>query len=112
VLVWLEMFVDDAKTPASRNLVLFSRPKHIELEDPKISPKIKKGKDGFTVTLSAKFPAFWAWLELEKADAGYSTNFVHLRPGDPIVIEVKPKKSLTFSEFKKQLIVRSLVDTY
>ena len=112
VLIWLEVFVDDAKTPASRNLVLFSRPKYIELESPKISSKIKQGKDGFTVTLSSEFPALWTWLELEKEDASFSTNFVHLRPGAPIVIEVEPKKSLTLTEFKKQLIVRSLVDTY
>jgi hypothetical protein len=64
------------------------------------------------VTLSATSPALWTWLELSDADASCSTNFVHLCPGHPVTIDVAPKTSMTVSEFKAQLTVRSLVDTY
>ncbi|MEI7437135.1 MAG: glycoside hydrolase family 2 protein, partial [bacterium] len=64
------------------------------------------------VTLTARHPALWAWVQLDSLPAVYSNNYLHLRAGEPVVIEVKPEKLLTAAEFKRRLKVSSLVDTY
>ena len=98
----------------SRNLVTLVRPKHIELHDPKLAAKVGRGRaDGtFRVTLSAKTPALWAWIELKGVDARFSDNFVCVRPGLPVTIKVTPHKKMSLAEFRKKLVTRSLFDTY
>jgi hypothetical protein len=49
---------------------------------------------------------------LKNADASYSDNFNHVRPGSPLDITVKPEHPMTLAEFKDALQVRSLYDTY
>ncbi len=111
LLVWLEL---EAKgQPASSNIVMFARPKHLELANrPGISKRVTVRPDGsFLVTLTAKQSALWAWLELAGRDGRCSDNFVHLRPGRPVEVTVKPKRDLPVAQFRKRLRVRSLVDT-
>jgi beta-mannosidase len=112
VLVWLKLTAPDQ--PASTNLILFSRPKHLELSsDPGIRTTVRKRKDGsFRVQLSSRKPALWTWLEVEGVDARLSDNFFHLRPGQPISVELFPQKEMSLSELKISLSVRSLCDTY
>jgi len=90
------------------------RPKHLELsKKPGIKTAVRAGKGGsFIVSLTTKAPALWVWLELESQDARLSDNFIHLRNGQPCEVAVTPAGSLTEAQFKKQLRVRSLVDTY
>lgn len=104
LLVWLELFAGDERV--ADNLVLFARPKHLELAgDPGLSPTAEELEPGrFRVTVASKRPALWAWLELP-GDAVYSDNFVHVRPGRPAAIEVTAPSL-------DGLRVRSLVDTY
>jgi len=120
ILVWLSLEIDGSVV--SRDLVLFSRPKHLELAvDPGIEVELAKQDDGgIAVTLTAQAPALWTWLELDDADARFSDNFVHLRPGAPVTITVRPPQqplirsdALPLVEtFKDRLRVRSLVDLY
>ena len=112
LLVWLKLTAPGQ--PASTNLVLFARPKHLELSrKPGIKANLKKGKDGaFTATLTTKKPALWTWLELDGGDASLSDNFVHLRPGVRKRITIQPARKLTLQELRKKLVVRSLVDTF
>ncbi|MFH1709291.1 MAG: glycoside hydrolase family 2 protein [Planctomycetota bacterium] len=111
VLVWLEYTVGGKAV--SSNLVLFARPKHIELADPRIRAAVKAAPAGvFTVTLKTARPALWAWLELDNADACFSDNFVSLRPGQPVTVTVTPARRMTAVEFRKRLKVRSLFNTY
>lgn len=112
LLVWLTLTAPGQ--PDSTNLVLFARPKHLELSrSPGIKAKLKKEKDGaVTATLTTKKPALWTWLELDGTDASLSDNFVHLRPGVNQSITIKPARKLTLQELRKKLVVRSLVDTF
>ncbi len=111
VIVWVDLWVGGERR--SSNLALFARPKHLELADPRIGVTVKDLKDGsFVVTLSARKPALWAWLELEKIDAQVSDSFVHLMPGRPESVIVTPAKPMVLSGLKKTLKVRSLIDTY
>jgi hypothetical protein len=68
--------------------------------------------DAFTITLTTERAALWNWLELEEADARFSDNFVHLRPGVPVVIRMEPAQPMTLEEVEAQLVLNSLVDTY
>ncbi len=112
LLVWLELFEEDKDMSTSRNLVLFSRPKHLELRQPKIKTSIKKSEFGFKVTLSSSTPALWNWLEMKDSDAVFSNNFFHLCPNSPLEIDVTTKKTMTTLGLKNQLLVRSLIDTF
>jgi beta-mannosidase len=118
ILVWLSL--ESGGTVISRDLVLFSRPKHLELAaDPGIEVELRQvTTDEIAVTLSAKAPALWCWLEFPDTDVRYSDNFFHLRPGESRTITVTPASSpLTpatglpsLDQLKKRLAVRSLVD--
>ena len=111
LLLWLELTV--ASEPVSTNLVLFARPKHIELADPHITTTVTgTNKEDFVITLTAESPALWAWLELDGVDAGCSDNFFHLRPGVPVEVTLSPAAALSREEVEKRLRVHSLIDTY
>jgi beta-mannosidase len=112
LLVWLELEVEGE--PRQRNMVLFSRPKHLALEkDPGIQCVVRDTRDGsFEVALAAKHPALWAWLELSGLDADVSDNFFHLRPGMSKTVRVTPAEKLSPERFRQILKVRSLVDTF
>jgi beta-mannosidase len=111
VIVWVDLWVGGERR--SSNLALFARPKHLELADPKIGLSVKDLKDGsFVVTLTARKPALWTWLEMDQADAQFSDNFMHLLPGQPQSVIVTPARAMTLARMKKALRVRSLFDTY
>jgi beta-mannosidase len=112
LLVWLDLKVKGQ--PDSTNLVTFGRPKHLELAaKPGIKAAVAAGKNGsFRVTLRAENPALWAWIELEGVDAKLSNNFVHLRNGRTVTIDVSPASGLNVAELRRRLRVRSLVDTF
>ncbi len=112
MILWIEFLVDGKVV--SRNVVTLVRPKHIELQKPTIKAAATKTRraDTFKVVLSTDRPALWTWLQLEDRDARYSDNFVCLRPGMPVTVEVTPAKNMTLTEFRKRLIVRSIFDTY
>jgi beta-mannosidase len=110
-LVWLELAAEGYE--ASRNLVTFAKPKHIEwVGDPGISSKLIECDGRLRVTLDAESPALWVWLDIDGADARFSDNYVHLRPGRPVEIDVTPAQDLSAGDLHHRLIVQSLVDTY
>ena len=110
LLVWLNLIVDGKVV--SENLVTLARPKELKLSDPQIQARVVKDKKGFVVSLEARKPALWTWLDLEGSEASFSDNFVNLMPGAPARILVHPQKSLSLSAFESALRVRSLYDTY
>jgi beta-mannosidase len=102
VVVWLELSVNGEVV--SDNVVLFSRPKHLQLGAPHIATNVRPGGDDqYEVTLTTDRAALYVWLEL--AGAQFSDNFVHLRPGVSKSIRVSTQ---AISDLK----VRSLADTY
>ncbi|MFP4381480.1 MAG: beta-mannosidase [Candidatus Sumerlaeia bacterium] len=112
IMIWLEL-CDEKGKAVSTNFASFARPKNFYLPDPEIKANVKKGTGNtFLVALDAKKPALWAWVDLKKADAAFSDNFIFMQPDRPVVIEVTPEKTMTITQFKKQLRIQSLVDTY
>jgi beta-mannosidase len=110
LILWLELSQNGQ--PVSKNMVTFVKPKFLKLVDPEIQAGTNGGGDTYQVTLNAQHAALWTWLDVQDADATYSDNFVDLRPGDPVTIQVKLARPLTADEFGRRLRVRSLFDTY
>lgn len=101
VLVWLSLRVGDAVI--SEDVVMFARPKHLELAKPTISVSAQQvGEGTFDVTLTTDAAALYVWLELPGAK--FSDNFVHLRPGATKTIRVT---AADVTDLK----ARSLIDT-
>jgi len=111
LMLWLDLSVEGRHN--TTNFVSFARPKHLELRDPCIEAKISSdNKDNAVVTLTAKAPALWTWLELDDIDARFSDNFFHLLPGKPAQVKISTRNAVTLEMIRKQLRVRSLIDTY
>jgi beta-mannosidase len=110
LLVWLGL--ERGGVEVSANLVLFARPKHLELGDPGITARSTADGDAWQVELSARRPALWAWIELDGADARCSDNFINLRPGRPEVLRIAPYDRMSPKDFRRRLRVSSLFDTY
>ena len=109
--LWLELRV--GRKIVSTNFVTFARPKHLELADPKIAATVKAlAGNRYRVTLTARKPALWAWVELLDTDAEFSDNFVHLLPDRPVDITVSPAEEMKLRDFRKRLTIHSLWDTY
>jgi beta-mannosidase len=112
VLVWLTLFREDGNVE-STDLVTFCRPKHIELPDPRIKVEIRPWDDNsYAVTLTARYPAFWAWLEVEGVDAKYDDNFFNIEPGRSVRVRVTPVFRMKSDDFRAALKIRTLRDTY
>jgi len=110
LLLWLALRGEGF---SSSNLVLFARPKHLELREPNLQAEVEETGDGsFTVTLRSERPALWAWVSLRDADARLSDNFVHVRPDAAVSLQLKPDQPMSRDELQSQLIVKSLADTY
>jgi beta-mannosidase len=84
----LELEVDGETV--SRNLTLFARPKHLELERPNLSVEIVgKSREGAVLAVSTDKPALWVRLEMDRQpDQRWSDNFFHLHAGETRQVRV------------------------
>jgi beta-mannosidase len=110
IMIFVELSINGKVI--SSDFLSFARPKYLELQEPDIKAIVNKEKDNFALSLTAKTPALWVWLELDGIDARFSDNFFHMLPGKPINITVSADKSVSSSEIAKRLRIRSLKDTY
>ena len=111
LIVWLD--VSAGGRSLSSNLVTFAKPKHFELPDPGITTKVRADREGgFAVTVRAKCPAMYVWLEVAGLDAHVSHGFFHLPSRGCVEVKVWPARSMTAEQLKRKLRVRSLIDTY
>lgn len=108
VLVWVKLEVDGKV--ASENFTSFVPPKDLPLVNPELKAAIKRKNESYLVTLAAKKPALWCWLDLPDADATYSENFVHVTPDHPVEILVTPHGIIEEAEFRNALQIRSVFD--
>ncbi|TVR60552.1 MAG: glycoside hydrolase family 2 protein [Spirochaetaceae bacterium] len=117
-LVFFE-FTPDDNTTVSRNVTFFARPKHIELENPELSITTRRAANGVEVTVSAKKPALWVWLDAPGSRLQYSDRFFHVLPGEPVTVAVSaptvvppapPKSSTEPPTTKDGFTVHSIYD--
>lgn len=115
ILVWLSLREGDEVL--SRNLVLFARPKHMDLEAPKLTVRLGKPlKDddgpGYSVTVKTRRPALYVWLECADPDAWFEDNYFHLATGEKRTIALRTGTRIKKERLQKSLRAFSLVDTY
>ncbi|RYG36185.1 hypothetical protein EON81_10520 [bacterium] len=110
LLLWAKLRTPNE--PEAQALVLFARPKDLELVKPEFRSSVAAVRDGFRITVSSPQPALWIWIELEGMDADLSDNFFNLPPGEAATIVVKPHGKTTLEAVRSALRVRSLYDTY
>ena len=110
LMLWLNLTVDGQTV--SDNFVSFVKPKHLELNRPKMGLELSIIDNKIWGTLTSDTPALWVWLELVGVNARYSDNFFHMRQGHPVTVEIIPDKWITPIEVTEQLKVHSLVHTY
>lgn len=111
LLLWLELLVDGEVV--SHNFITFIRPKHLELQEPGLTAQVREiDARSFAVTIDAKHPALWVWTELPGVKAAYSRRFFHLRPGEPIEVNIASEKAMSRAEFEEKLKLYSVIDTW
>jgi len=110
LLVWMS-FNDKGKTVSS-NVVILVKPRELELMDPELSFEVMGSGTDYTVTMQAKHPALWVWLDIVGMDVRFSDNFLHVLSGFPERITVKLTKPMSKDKLIKAIKVRSLYDTY
>jgi len=99
----------EGKTIAQQQLY-FSRPGHLNLTAVEITTDIAATADGFRLTLNSSKLAKNVWLRLNEGDGFFEDNYFDLLAGIPVVLQCKT--TMTEAEFRQNLVVRSLVDSY
>jgi beta-mannosidase len=110
LIVWMS-FDDKGKT-ITTNLVMLVNPRELELMDPELSFDVLGSETEYMVTVHAKHPALWVWLDIAGMDVRFSDNFIHVLPGSPERITVKLTQPMAKDKLIKAIKVRSLYDTY
>jgi beta-mannosidase len=108
LIIWPELEIGGKVV--SQNMLMFNQPKALKLPEPHIDVEVSGSGTAYSVTLNSRTPALWVWVDVTDTEAKYSDNFIHLKPGEDRVIEVTPDRSISESEFKQLLKVRSIYD--
>ena len=95
-----------------RNEHFFSAYKKCALKKPRIGLKSAQAAKGFTVTLTTDAPAFWVRLDVAGTRGEFDDNGFTLLPGAAKRVLFTPKEKITLAEFRKNLTLRHLRDTY
>lgn len=111
LLLWLKLKI--AGKEVSENLLLFARPKHLELKRPNIRMSLSTTDNRtFTATLETDKPALWVWITKQGTDAKFSDNFFALKPGDTKTLKIQTNELIDPHTLSEELSVQSLIDTY
>lgn len=109
LLVWLSL--RRGGRSLSKNLVLLAKPKDIALQDPKLKAEVSGSGTDYTVTVSAKRPALWVWLDVPGSKVRFSDNFLPVAPGTPVSFTLKLDRPLSKRNLIASLKIQSLFDT-
>ncbi|SEU27583.1 glycoside hydrolase family 2 protein [Paenibacillus sp. NFR01] len=112
---YLEFALTADDQEISGGTALFVKSKHFEYLDPCIAAEVTEEEDRYVVQLRSSAFAKFVSLDLSDADASWSDNIFDLSAsGTKQVIVLKSSLSspLTLAQFREQLVVRSLFDTY
>jgi beta-mannosidase len=103
LLVWLS--VEEGGVELSRNLVLFARPKHLELRDPGTTWTVAPAPGGGSaITVGTRHPALW--LRLECGDARFSDNWFHSDGKTPVTVTTTADPDTV----RRDLAITSLIE--
>ncbi len=95
--------------------VLFAPAKHFEFVDPELQWTVTEEQDQVVVEIRSHSLAKYVEVSLAETDAVWSDNYFDVTPGQARVISVMKStlpEEMDLQEYRRQLRVRSLYDTY
>ena len=109
---YLEYYIREGLSVASRGTLLFTEPKSFRLLDPKIDAKIVGRDKRYSITLSASAYARDVEIEFADADAVFYENYIDLTQNAPYKISfILVNGEDSAESLTKALRIRSLYDT-
>lgn len=96
----------------SENILYFKSPKDLELPKPEIKHSITQRGNTFIVEISGNKLAKNLYLRADELEGRFSDNYFDLLPNKSIEIEFSNNDSITLEEFKMNLKIFTLTDTY
>ncbi len=110
LLVWLH--VRKGTSVLAENLVHFERPRHLCLCNPRLTVTTQQvGPQAFDVTIGARHPALWVWLEVGDLAARVTDSFFCMPRHEQVCVRITVATPLRLAEFRRHLRVRSIWDT-
>ena len=107
----IRMQLVKGKSILAQNLFYFRKPKDLRLGKTNINLTVKAVEDSRgSLELKSKNLAKNVFLDTTSHDADFSENYFDLLPGETRMIHFH--SSLSEAELKKQLIIRTVSDTY
>ncbi|MBQ8640008.1 MAG: glycoside hydrolase family 2 protein [Lachnospiraceae bacterium] len=102
---------------ASVEVETFVPYKHMELQMPQIQTEVTETEKEFRICLTTDCFAPFVLLELEQADAVFSTNYFCLTEKTPFSVtinkeDLKAEMTMTAEEIQKKLSIRTLRESY
>lgn len=108
LLIWVEVLSQDRVL--AQNTLFFGGPLGMKLPKPQLETEISGDRKVYQVRIATDVAALWVWLDLERHDASYSDNFIHLRPNHPKTITVSLDRPISQQDFRDNLKTRSIYD--
>ena len=102
------VLMDDSGTLVSANTITYVDDKDLELHDGPITTDIRKDGNKAILTLSSEVVK--RFVRLRHEDDRFSDNVFHLLPGRSVTVTLDTSGSE--DEIRKNLVVKSLIDTY
>lgn len=110
LLLYLDFEVDGVSL--STDLVLFCRPKHLNLVRPILDVWFKETDGIKTAVITTDKPTLWVWLSSDALDIRFSDNFFHLMPHQVVEVDMVLADDVSLEELETAVLVQSLIDTY
>lgn len=96
----------------SSHLHFFEPYKSLALQRPQINADAVRTPRGFRVTLSSDKLARAVYLSTANQTGAFTENYFDLLPGKKVVTEFRTSASISPSQFREQLKIRSLADAF
>ncbi|MDD2503485.1 MAG: glycoside hydrolase family 2 protein [Clostridia bacterium] len=112
---YLEFILEIDGDVLSTGTVLFVPAKHFKFVPPKLQAKVKETQDKFIIFVTSKAFAKNIELDFKTLDGVLSDNFFDLSANNMKIVEMRKadlSRSVSIEEIKKELTLRSLIDTY
>ena len=113
LILHYELIVDGLVV--SKNMSLFCQPKHLELQQPKISHEVTEDGSELVLSLATNVPALWVWIEHPQL-ACISNQFFHLLPNQSqqVRLSFTPERDITdiLDTVSNDILISSLRDTF
>ena len=108
VLIWPEVRVGSATV--ADNVLFFGRPLELKLHKPHFAIQVSGAGKQYHVQIDSAVPALWVWANIKHSAAAYSDNFIALRPGRTVMIQITLDEPMAYGDFHRNLEVRSIYD--